>query len=92
MRKLIEIDQSIQCHNAAWRQLARDFRDIRDGHFAEMESLGPELKKFYGRDAPARLLGYSSLGKYWKERWGLTEREVNRMIQSLEIAEQVDPK
>jgi hypothetical protein len=86
IRSLKEIDASAAEGQGAWRQLARDFRDIRDSRFAEMGGCEPGVEREYKYRA---VLGNRSFDKYLRKRWGLTRKRVDQMIEALEIAEKL---
>lgn len=88
MRTFAEIEQSIQVHLKSLIELGRDFRDIREGAFAEMDGIGNRSKAYNER--LSQIVGYPTLQEYWKKRWNITESYVRHIIQAAEIIKELE--
>jgi hypothetical protein len=91
LRTLSEIEQSIQTHLKSLIELGYDLRAIRDGAFAEMTEARPGTKLHPGtklyNECLTQVLRYSTPEEYWFKRWHFTQRYVNQLIRSAEVAE-----
>lgn len=85
--KFAEVEQSIEVVFRSWSKAAAGFRMIRDGTFDEVKGLDKNSANYTLK--LQAITGHRTLDEYWRNRWNLTRQNVNRMIQSLEIAEQL---